>query len=105
MPGAGLALCILWFLLLKRGFDNYNYWVFSAREIEERYLADAVKTASRGAAFSAGIAVTFQIAGQVETRQLPRVSWLFNAERASYVAMGIFAAVYLVLGLKAWGCL
>src|SRR2546421_1733593 len=44
----GLVLCATWFLLTKRGFNYLTYWVMSARELEELYLADPVKTLSRG---------------------------------------------------------
>jgi hypothetical protein len=64
LPVAGLILCIPWFLLTERGFDYHNYYVLSARELEEHYLSDPVKTVSRDGSFGKGESITLEIGGR-----------------------------------------
>jgi len=97
MPIAGLFFCAMWFLVTKRGFDNYVYWIRSARELEERHLTDIVETVSRGGDFAAGKEVQLTING--ETRKY-RMSWfgrLLKVEWASYLIIGVFAVIYLII--------
>jgi hypothetical protein len=106
LPVAGFALCVLWYLLVKRGFDNYVYWVWSARELEERHLSDPVKTISRGGTFADGKEVVrIIVGGQERELSMPWVSGLLKAEYASYGVIIVFAGLYALLGLRAWGWL
>lgn len=95
MCGLGLVLCGLWFVLTKRGFDNYAYWIFSARELEG-YLGDQVVVVSRGGTFADGDEVTIPI--ETRSRDL-RVSWIsrqFTASWIAYLVILVFAAIYIV---------
>src|SRR4051812_43356360 len=43
LPAIGITLCAAWILLTRRGFDNYLYWIFTARELERPAIgSDAV---------------------------------------------------------------
>jgi hypothetical protein len=95
VPIIGLILCVAWFLLAKRGFDYRIYWVLSAREFEEKYLADSVKIASRGASFADGKPVQFEIAGKPLTFRLSMWSRLFRAAQVSYVIIIVFVIMYV----------
>ncbi len=46
LSSAGLALCVLWWILNGIGWRYFFYWMFAARELEERYLGP-VRTVSR----------------------------------------------------------
>jgi hypothetical protein len=104
MSVVGLILCITWFLIMRRGFDYQNYYVMSARELEERFLAPVVKTVSRGGAFAEGQPVIIEIGGKPKTLLM---SWWSRRSRAKYISeivIFIFAAIYifavlLVVGL------
>src|SRR3989339_74221 len=42
----GIILCICWYIMNKRSFKFYKYWIMSARELEEQYL-EPIKIISR----------------------------------------------------------
>ena len=54
LPLMGIILCICWGLLNQRNNDFANYYKDSAREIEEKYLADYISVVSRGCNYAEG---------------------------------------------------
>jgi hypothetical protein len=97
MPIAGLVLCLFWFALIKRGFDRYSYWILSARELEERYLAPAVRVVSRGGSYADGAPVELMLSGRYQTVQPSRVGRILSAARISYLVILTFVALYIGL--------
>jgi hypothetical protein len=63
----GLTLCVLWWLVNDIGFRYFFYWLFAARELEEKFLAP-VRTLSRGTPLTGEGTVTLQLDG--ESRKL-----------------------------------
>jgi hypothetical protein len=55
----GLLLCGVWFFLGRREAQYSDYFVLSARELEEKYLTP-LKTISRGGPFAEGQTVTIE---------------------------------------------
>ena len=91
----GLVLCFVWFLLSRRHQEFAAYYILSAREIEERYFSNSVKTLSRGGDFGDGKSITLQL-GQSETkRKLSFWARLENKVAASYLVILIFALIYI----------
>lgn len=43
LPLAGLIVCYLWYLVTSRGFTWINFWISTARKIEEKYLKDSLQ--------------------------------------------------------------
>lgn len=101
LPVIGIVLCALWFVMMRRAFDYQDYFILSARELEEKYLVDPVRTLSRGAAFSDGKPVSLEVAGASVTRRMSLCSRLMRAKKASYVVVITFVVVYLVMLLQA----
>jgi hypothetical protein len=64
LPIAGLLICAVWFIFTRREVSYSVYYAMSARELEEKYLSDPVKTVSRGSLFAQGKVVTFEIDGE-----------------------------------------
>ena len=93
----GWVLCITWSLIMKRGFDYAKYLVLSARELEECYLADPVKTLSRGGDFADGKWVELEIGGKVKRLRMSRRSRIRKAETLSYVIIAVFMITYAVI--------
>lgn len=94
MPIVGIILCGFWFLLTKRSFGFYEYWISSAREIEKLYLNDSIQTISRGKKFAGGEKV--EIWGEEKPLQMGfldrlRVKW------TSYLIIGLFSVIYAVI--------
>lgn len=92
----GLILCAAWFVITKRGFDYQNYYVMSARELEERFLSNVIETASRGGTFAQGCPVSIQIDGKPKTLRMSRWSRIASAGRVSLIVVLVFAAVYVL---------
>jgi hypothetical protein len=92
----GLVLCALWANLISRGFDQYVYWILSAREVEEQALAPAVQTLSRGAAFAAGRAVPLSIDSQLIHHRMSLMSRSVTARQNAYLIITVFGALYVV---------
>jgi hypothetical protein len=101
LPIAGMVLCVLWWNLIVRGFDYYAYWILSAREIEELYLAPVVKTVARGAAFAEGRVVHFGKGAKETTHQLSRVSRLLRVRHNSYIVLLVFVVLYILSLIQA----
>lgn len=91
----GLVLCMAWIFLTKRSFEYYNYWILSARELEENHLSDAVQTVSRGAVFADGKSVCFQTKPPICHQASPRLPNV-RIQTISYLIIVVFIALYIV---------
>lgn len=96
LPIAGLGLCVLWFLLSKRGFENYYYWISSARELEETHFSDIIVTVSRGAKYVDGNEVFLSLGGSNEKIQMSVLGKLLNVRKIWYVIISIFAFIHVM---------
>ena len=96
MPIAGLILCVFWFLLTKRGFGMYDYWIASTRELEEEHLADTVKTVSRGGKFADGAKI--QLLTNGKKKDYP-MSWFgrLRVRWVSYLVIALFIVMYIAI--------
>jgi hypothetical protein len=88
----GLVLCFVWWMLLRRGFQYFTYWILSARELERVYLSDIVKTVVRGQTYSETGKATFE----GEIKPLVASPPLIKVELASYIVVGAFALLYVL---------
>jgi hypothetical protein len=91
----GLLLCVTWFLLTKRSHEYSNYYTLSAREIEESYLGENVKTLSRGGLFGSGQAVKIKIGGVQTTHRMSILARLVKGQSVAYIIILIFIALYI----------
>jgi len=103
MPIGGIILCLLWIVLSERSLCMYDYWIFSGREIEERFLSSSVDIIRRGGDFTRGEEVTLQIGGQPTKRQMSWLGRRIKVRNAAYGVIALFIATYialLVLGFR-----
>jgi hypothetical protein len=100
LPAGGFVLCVLWFGLTKRAFDNYVYWILTARELEERHLAPTVTTLSRGGALAGGQTVTRNVGGRPKPIQISKPGRALTAAWNSYLVIAVFAALYLAILIR-----
>ena len=101
LSAAGLIVCVVWFIVIKRDFEYLSYLIMSAREIEERYLAP-VETVSRGGALLKNKPVHLVIGGKPHTRRLSWLARRFRDRTAVYAATAVFVVVYVALLLATW---
>lgn len=99
---AGIALCLLWAQATKRSFDSYKYWIFSARELEESFLKDRVKTVSRGGDFADGMEVKLTVGGAEKKLTMSGFGRWLRVESASYLIITVFFLLYVVILIR--GC-
>ena len=104
----GLLLCCFWLPVIEREDEYATYYVRSARELEEKYLSDSVKTVSRGGLFADGKAVTIDTSAEPGGQM--QMSWLASrwpAKLAARVILGLLAVVYisiLILHCRCFAC-
>lgn len=94
----GLVLCITWLSLIMRSFDYHDYWVLSARELEELYLADSIQTVSRGGSFASGNTVQIKIGNNHRNLKMNVLSRI-KVRWISYIIISTFIGVYIILFL------
>lgn len=96
LPFVGLVLCIWWFVLINRGYSYRDYFIQTARELEEQYLANSVRTLSRGETFSNGNKVMFRFVDSSKELDMKYLKY-FPAIYASNFVIVVFAILYGIL--------
>lgn len=101
MPILGVGLCLFWFWISARSHEFHKYWIYSARELEERHLAPVVRTASRGGDFSDGEPVFPVIDGEKKRVRIGLMGRLLPVRIVSHILILLFAIIYvLVFAIK-----
>lgn len=96
---AGILLCVIWFLLMERSWGCYRYWIFSAREIEEKFMSGAVQTISRGGEFADLGNATLEIGGKPQQVKMTLLGRL-KIRWASYLLIFLFLCTYIWIGAQ-----
>jgi len=97
IPIVGIAICTIWFFISHRSSVYYRYYLFSARELEEKYLSDPVKTLSRGGKLLKGEPVDFLFRGDEKKTEKIWILPETNTTWYSYFIIGLFALIYLIV--------
>jgi hypothetical protein len=97
MPIVGLILTAFWLVLHARGTSYSQYYLLSARELEEKYLGDTVRTLSRGGKLAKGEEVELYIGGQAMKIRMSLPARLFRVRNSAYLVILAFAGIYLAL--------
>jgi hypothetical protein len=100
LPLAGLIVCAVWFILMKRDFEYQSYLIYSARETEERYLGP-IRTVSQGGSFVRGEVVELMISGSPVKRRMSWMARQFRDRTTAYVVILVFAVLYIVMLFQA----
>ena len=89
----GIVLCIMSSLILIRGFEYQNYYITSAREIEEKYLSLTIKTVSGGQRFEKGDYVLFDLEDPPKLR-MGQWARLTSMQPPLQIILGFFVGLY-----------
>jgi hypothetical protein len=100
LPIVGLFLCAIWFILVRREVGYSDYYIMSARELEEKYLSDSVKTVSRGGLFAEGNPVTIEIGGKRKELRMGRLARVLRAKTAANWVIVIMTVLYFAALLQ-----
>jgi hypothetical protein len=95
LPIAGLLISIVWFFFLRREVAWSTYYALSARELEEKYLSDPVKTVSRGGRFQRGESVTIDIGDKPFELRMGRLGRIIREKAAADWIIAILAVLYV----------
>jgi hypothetical protein len=101
LPPLGILLCLAWKRVLDRSYSFYKYWMYSARELEEKL--PPVKTLSRGRAFADGTDVVFCFKTGEFTlpgNKGPRISTL--ARGTVYLFIVLYVVIFLDVLFRYW---
>ena len=101
VPFVGLALCASWLVLHARAVGYNEYWANSARELEEQFLNNPVRTLSRGGLFADGQTVKPLIDGKPKPLRMPWIGRMFRVRHAVRLVIAVFAIMYLAI--LVWG--
>ena len=93
----GLLLCLIWCVLHVRGVAFTGYYLFSAREIEERFLKDEVEILSRGGDFAEGKIVDFSLTEQKHSERMNLIGRILRVRSVAYLVILTFASVHLAI--------
>ena len=97
LPIVGIILCILWVIMMKRGFDYQLYYLLAARELEEMYLLEPIQTISRGGIYASGEEIYLTLDGKKSSFRMSFWSRFLRAHIASYLVVILFILVYISL--------
>lgn len=93
----GLLLCAIWFMQMQREAEYSAYCIFAARELEEKYLSDPVKTLSRGGLFAEGDLVTIEIGGVPKPLRMSRLARTLRSRTAASLVIVTLAGLYIAI--------
>lgn len=95
---AGLSLCFFWYVMIDRSLKWVDYWIYSARELEERWL-EPVRTIKRGGKLRSSREVHICLTKTQKTKVRQIEPWYgLKVASAFYLVIGVFALIYLVIG-------
>jgi len=97
LPIAGLLICAIWFILIRRESAYSDYWVMSARELEEKFLSDPVEIISRGGLFAEGKTVSVEIGGEPIELRMNTLARALRARAAADWMIAILAILYIAI--------
>lgn len=95
LPAVGALLCVVWVLLTYRLNAFHIYYLLTAREIEEEYLAPAVVTLSRGGQLSGYMEVELLQGDDAVKLKLGKALGLVRLRRAGYYLATLFVLLYV----------
>lgn len=97
----GLLICIAWMIITARSFVYHDYYVKSAREIENLYLESEVKTVVRGASIFTNIPVSFRKREQNEPFNFCRaLTCVPSVRRCIYAVILSFGGLYVLFAIQ-----
>ena len=91
----GAVICFFWLLTTKRCVNYQDYFLNSARELEENYLSDSIKTVSRGAKFAEGKKVHIKLKKSKTFSRMCFWSRMMKANNAACSVIALFFAIYV----------
>ena len=94
LPIMGLILSIIWLFMTMRGTEYGKYFIWSIRELEEKYLGKEINILSRGASFGEGKDIEIKSGDTHQHRRMSKAASLVRTVTLSYIVVIIFIAIY-----------
>jgi hypothetical protein len=83
LPLIGLFLCAIWVCFAARGFAYHKYWSSQARDLEEKYLSNAIEIVQKAKSAEDSGKVTFN-----------RFAKLGGQKEVTYIVIAVFVLVF-----------
>ena len=99
IPILGLILCSFWLIMAVRFAIYRKYYVFTARELEEKYLLTNVNILSRGGKLQNGEPIEIKLRNEPKHKPM-KMSYIYRFRWSSYIIISLFAIVYLIILIK-----
>lgn len=91
----GVLICILWLILTNRNDKFIEYNMYSALELEEKYLSEIVKYFSRGYKFSKGEEILFEFKNGGKKIKMGCISAKIPTPHISKITIILFMIFYI----------
>lgn len=95
----GIVISLLWLIMTKKGFYSLDYWIYTARELEENHFNNIIKNVKRGNKFTSGSKITFAFKGNNSLKIQKPLNWL-NNRFSAYIIIYLIIFVYIYIFLK-----
>jgi hypothetical protein len=93
----GILIVVVWFLLVRRARKYADYFILSARELEEGHLLPHVQLLSRGGRLADGETIHLALPGTKGTVAMDKWARSGRVATASILVTGAFTLTYLVI--------
>jgi len=103
LPIGGIVLCLLWIPLTERSFEYEQFYIFAARELEEKHFAPpgTEQFLTKGGRFSKGDEIRFHLMVDSETKlKMPWSAGLQGRIATRLIIIGFFV-FYIIAFLLA----
>ena len=100
LPISGILICAVWYIHVSRDAAYSDYFVMSARELEEKYLSNSVQTISRGGKFAEGENVHIEIGNNSVDMKMSFLARLLRARGAANWIIVILIFLYAAIILQ-----
>ncbi len=99
-PIAGILVCLAWIMISSRQMTYYALRFTQARHFEDGIAG--LDVVNDGSAFSRGLPVEIEVAGEVVTHRMGLCARLFNVKRLNFLIILVFLTVYCSLLAAGW---
>lgn len=96
-PCLGVIINFVWLCLVIRARRYADYFVLSAREIENRSFAEPSQLLTRGARFASGESVSFSFGDSTRSIKMGRLAKLGRVITSSLILVCSFGVIYIII--------
>ncbi len=93
----GIVICILWFFMTQKGFTFLNFYIYAARELEDKIDNKDLKILKQANEFRKGKIISFSFSSNKDDVECLHCPTYIKVKTASYCLICIFFLIYLAI--------